>query len=155
METIEAVLRDVPLFEGLTQDELQLLAGCASNVRFDEGERIVRDGDPADTFYVVRHGAVSLEMFVPARGPVTIETIEAGEVLGWSWLFAPYRWQFDAVALTRVRATGFDGSCLRGKCETDPKLGYDLMSRFAQLLIERLQWMRIRLLDVYGYEPVR
>jgi hypothetical protein len=54
-----------------------------------------------------------------------------------------------------VRATGFDGSCLRGKCETDPKLGYDLMSRFAQLLIERLQWMRIRLLDVYGYEPVR
>jgi len=155
METIEAVLRDVPLFKGLTQDELQLLAGCASNVRFDEGERIVRDGDPADTFYVVRHGAVSLEMFVPARGPVTIETIEAGEVLGWSWLFAPYRWQFDAVALTRVRATGFDGSCLRGKCETDPKLGYDLMSRFAQLLIERLQWMRIRLLDVYGYEPVR
>jgi len=155
METIEAVLRDVPLFEGLTQEELQLLAGCASNVRFDEGERIVRDGDPADTFYVVRHGAVSLEMFVPARGPVTIETIEAGEVLGWSWLFAPYRWQFDAVALTRVRATGFDGSCLRGKCETDPKLGYDLMSRFAQLLIERLQWMRIRLLDVYGYEPVR
>ena len=155
METIEAVLRDVPLFEGLTQEELQLLAGCASNVRFDEGERIVRDGDPADTFYVVRHGAVSLEMFVPARGAVTIETIEAGEVLGWSWLFAPYRWQFDAVALTRVRATGFDGSCLRGKCETDPKLGYDLMSRFAQLLIERLQWMRIRLLDVYGYEPVR
>jgi len=155
METIEAVLRDVPLFKGLTQDELQLLAGCASNVRFDEGERIVRDGDPADTFYVVRHGAVALEMFVPARGAVTIETIEAGEVLGWSWLFAPYRWQFDAVALTRVRATGFDGSCLRGKCETDPKLGYDLMSRFAQLLIERLQWMRIRLLDVYGYEPVR
>lgn len=155
METIEAVLRDVPLFEGLTQEELQLLAGCASNVRFDEGERIFRDGDPADTFYVVRHGAVALEMFVPARGAVTIETIEAGEVLGWSWLFAPYRWQFDAVALTRVRATGFDGSCLRGKCEADPKLGYDLMSRFAQLLIERLQWMRIRLLDVYGYEPAR
>ncbi|MEP7225640.1 MAG: cyclic nucleotide-binding domain-containing protein [Actinomycetota bacterium] len=155
METIEAVLRDVPLFEGLTKDELQLLAGCASNVRFDEGERIVRDGDPADTFYVVRHGAVALEMFVPARGPVTIETIGAGEVLGWSWLFAPYRWQFDAVALTRVRATGFDGSCLRGKCETDPKLGYDLMSRFAQVLIERLQSMRIRLLDIYGYEPVR
>ena len=63
METIEAVLRDVPLFEGLTQEELRLLAGCASNVRFEEGERIFRDGDPADTFYVVRHGAVALEMF--------------------------------------------------------------------------------------------
>lgn len=155
METIEAVLRDVPLFEGLTPDELALLAGCASNVRFEEGERIFSDGEQADTFYVVRHGAVALETFVPARGPVTIETIEAGEVLGWSWLFPPYRRQFDAVALTRVRATAFDGACLRGKCAEDARLGYDLMMRFAQVLIERLQWMRIRLLDVYGYEPTR
>jgi CRP/FNR family cyclic AMP-dependent transcriptional regulator len=153
METIEAVLRDVPLFEGLTPDELALLAGCASNVRFEEGERIFSDGEQADAFYVVRHGAVALETFVPARGPVTIETIEAGEVLGWSWLFPPYRRQFDAVALTRVRATAFDGACLRGKCAEDARLGYDLMMRFAQVLIERLQWMRIRLLDVYGYEP--
>ncbi|MDH4178166.1 MAG: cyclic nucleotide-binding domain-containing protein [Thermoleophilia bacterium] len=154
METIEAVLRDVPLFGGLTSEDLALLAGCASNVRFEEGERIFRDGEQADAFYVIRHGTVALETFVPARGPVTIETIESGEVLGWSWLFPPYRRHFDAVALTRVRATGFDGSCLRGKCEADPRLGYDLMSRFAQVLIERMRWMRIRLLDVYGYEPV-
>jgi CRP/FNR family transcriptional regulator, cyclic AMP receptor protein len=87
---------------------------------------------------------------VPARGPVTIETIDAGEVLGWSWLFPPYRWHFDARALTVVRATVFDGACLRQKCETDSDLGYRLMARFAQVLIERLQWTRIRLLDVYG-----
>ena len=79
-----------------------------------------------------------------------IETIEAGEVIGWSWLFPPYRWHFDARALTSVRATGFDGACLRAKCDDDPALGYDLMSRFAQVLIERLQWTRLRLLDVYG-----
>ena len=87
---------------------------------------------------------------MPARGPMMIETIEAGEVIGWSWLFEPYRWHFDARALSAVRATAFDGACLRAKCETDPALGYALMSRFAQVLIERLQWTRLRLLDLYG-----
>ncbi len=77
--------------------------------------------------------ASALETYFPARGPVTIETLEAGEVLGWSWLFPPYRWHLDARALTTVRATAFDGACLRGKCEADPALGYELMSRFAQV----------------------
>ena len=151
MDTIEALLHDVPLFEGLTSGEFELIAGCGSNVRFREGELLFRDGDEADTFYVVRHGSVALETFIPARGAVTIETLEAGEVVGWSWLFPPHRWHFDARALSLVRATSFDGTCLRAKCESDPRLGYDLMSRFAQIVIERLQQTRLRLLDVYGY----
>jgi CRP/FNR family cyclic AMP-dependent transcriptional regulator len=150
METIDAVLRDVPVFAGLDPEQLTLLAGCASNVRFGEGEVLFREGDAADTFWVVRHGSVALETFVPARGAITIETLEAGEVVGWSWLFAPYRWHFDARALSLVRATAFDGACLREKCANDPRLGYELMSRFAQVVIERLQWTRLRLLDVYG-----
>ena len=147
---LDTLLADVPLLEGLPPDVLAILAGCAANVRFAAGEPIFREGDPADAFYVVRHGSVALEAFVPARRPAVIETIEAGEVLGWSWLFPPYRWHFDARALTPVRALGFDGACLRGKCEADPALGYDLMGRFAQVVIERLQWTRLRLLDVYG-----
>jgi CRP/FNR family cyclic AMP-dependent transcriptional regulator len=151
METIDTVLRDVPVFQGLEPDQLELIAGCASNVRFSDGEVIFREGDAADTFFVVRHGSVALEMFVPTRGPVTIETIDPGEVVGWSWLFPPYRWHFDARALSLVRATAFDGACLRRKCEEDPLLGYDVMSRFTQVIIERLQSTRLRLLDVYGY----
>ena len=151
METIETILQDVPLFQGLTPAQLELIAGCGSNVRFSEGELLFRDGDEANTFYVVRHGSIALETFVPARGAVTIDTLEAGEVVGWSWLFSPYRWHFDARALSLVRATSFDGACLRGKCERDPQLGYDLMSRFAQVMIQRMQWTRMRLLDVYGY----
>jgi CRP/FNR family transcriptional regulator, cyclic AMP receptor protein len=147
---LESVLSEVAFLDGFEPDDLAVLAGCAGNVRFAAGEYLFREGDPADTFYLLRHGSVALEMFVPARGPVVIETIEPGEVLGWSWLFAPYRWHFDAHALTVVRATGFNGACLRRKCETDPALGYDLMSRFAQVLIERLHWTRLRLLDVYG-----
>lgn len=147
---LESLLGEVPLLEGLSPAELSLLAGCAGNVHFDAGAYLFRRGDAADTFHVIRHGNVALEMFVPARGAVVIETVEAGEMIGWSWLFSPYRRHFDARALTVVRATEFDGACLRGKCEDDPKLGYDLMSRFAQVLIERLQWTRLRLLDVYG-----
>jgi CRP/FNR family transcriptional regulator, cyclic AMP receptor protein len=148
--SLEDVLADVPFLEGLAPDALALIAGCAGNVHFAAGESLFREGEAADTFCIVRHGSVALETFVPARGPVVIETIEAGEVIGWSWLFAPYRWHFDARALTAVRATAFDGACLRQKCDSDPALGYDLMGRFAQVLIERLQWTRLRLLDVYG-----
>lgn len=150
MTTIDATLHGVPLFAGLGDDDLRLIAGCGGNVHFAGGERLFRQGDPADTFYVLRQGAVALEIYVPARGPLTIETIEAGDVVGWSWLFAPYRWNFDARAVVPVRATAFDGACLRGKCDADPRLGYELMSRFAQVMIGRLQSTRLRLLDVYG-----
>jgi CRP/FNR family transcriptional regulator, cyclic AMP receptor protein len=150
METIEDQLHDLPFFAGLPPADLELIAGCASNVRFREGELLFREGDDAESFFVLRHGTVALETFVPARGPFTIETLDAGEVVGWSWLFPPYRWHFDAHARSLVRATRFDGACLRAKCETEPRLGYELMSRFAQVMIDRLQSTRLRLLDVYG-----
>jgi CRP-like cAMP-binding protein len=150
MDTIETLLTDVPLFQGMGQAELELIAGCARNVRFAEGEVLFREGDEADVFYVVRHGSIAIELYSAPHGGMTIETITPGEVIGWSWLFPPYRWHFDARALSQVRATAFDGACLRGKCEEDPLLGYDLMSRFAQVMLERLQWTRLRLLDVYG-----
>jgi CRP/FNR family transcriptional regulator, cyclic AMP receptor protein len=147
---LDEMLLQIPFFDGMREDELALIAGCGRNVHFDEGEAIFRQGDRADVFYVVRHGSVAVGNFVPPRGELVIETLEAGDLLGWSWLFAPYRSHFDARALSGVRATQFDGACLRDKCAADPALGYDLMSRFAQVLIERLQWTRLRLLDVYG-----
>ena len=147
---LEEVLSDVPFLDGMSPERLALLAGCASNVHFDAGDLIFQEGDRADTFYIVRHGSVAIELNAPARNPMTVETIEGGDVLGWSWLFPPYRTHFDARALSSVRATGFDGACLRGKCDDDPALGYDLMKRFAQVFTERLQWTRLRLLDIYG-----
>jgi len=148
--SLDQVLADVPLLSGLADEELALLAGCARNVRFDTGDFLFREEGAADVFYVIRHGIVALEIYAPGRGPVRIETIEDGEVLGWSWLFPPYRWHFDARALSVVRATAFDASCLREKCDRDPALGYRLMGRFAQVVIERLQATRLRLLDLYG-----
>jgi CRP-like cAMP-binding protein len=147
---LDEILAEVPFFKGMPADEIALVAGCGRNLHFDAGEMILRQGDAADTFFIVRHGTVAVGNFVPPRGELVIETLEAGELLGWSWLFPPYRSHFDARALSSVRATQFDGACLRDKCTADPALGYDLMSRFAQVLIERLQWTRLRLLDIYG-----
>ena len=150
METIAGILSGVPLFDGLDESRLELIAGCGSNCGFDVDEYLFREGEPAATFFLIRRGDVALELFAPPRGAVTIETLQAGEVVGWSWLFAPYTWHFDARAVSPVRAVAFDGGCLRGKCGDDPALGFDLMSRFAQVMIERLQMTRLRLLDVYG-----
>jgi CRP/FNR family transcriptional regulator, cyclic AMP receptor protein len=93
---------------------------------------------------------VALEVQAPGR-TLRIETLNAGDPVGWSWLSAPYRWQLDARALEPCELLGFDGVCLRGKCETDHNLGYELMRRFAENLVDRLQATRLQLLDVYGH----
>jgi CRP-like cAMP-binding protein len=150
MRRLDDVLGDIPLFSGLTAEQLELIGGCGSHTGFEAGETLFREGDPADTFYVVRRGTVAIDLHGAARGPLTVETVDAGEVLGWSWLFPPYTWHFDVRAVTPVRATVFDGACLRGKCDDDPALGYELMKRFARVFSDRLASTRLRLLDVYG-----
>jgi CRP-like cAMP-binding protein len=150
VKQLDEVLGGIAFFEGMDPEALTVTAGCASNVGFAAGATIAREGEQADTFFVVRRGTVAIELFAPPRGKMTIETIGPGEVFGWSWLFPPHRWHFDARAVDDVRATAFDGACLRGKCEADPALGYALMTRFARVFSARLASTRLRLLDVYG-----
>ena len=150
MENLEGVLRDHPFLEGLEERHLKLLVGCASNVAFKEGEFIIREGQPADVFYFVRHGRVLIETHVPHEGTLIIRSREAGEVLGWSWLVPPYKWHFDARAVELTRAIALDGKCLREKCETDHDLGYEIMKRFALVIAERLEATRLQLMDIYG-----
>jgi CRP/FNR family cyclic AMP-dependent transcriptional regulator len=150
VHSFERILGEHPFFRELPAPYLDTVVGCVSNVVFPPGEFVFREGSAADRFYVVREGRVAVEVFVPNKGPVTIETIEGGEVLGWSWLFPPYRARFDARALSSVRALSLDGACLRTKCEQDPGLGYELLKRFAQVVISRLEATREQLLDLYG-----
>jgi CRP/FNR family cyclic AMP-dependent transcriptional regulator len=153
IETFERTLAGHPFFADLAPPHLGTIVGCAANVQFDAGQFIFREGTPADRFYVLRHGTVAVEVFAPGGGAVTVETVGAGEVLGWSWLFPPYKAHFDARALTLVRALALDGTCLREKCERDPALGYALMKRFTQLVVQRLEATRMQLLDLYGNRP--
>jgi CRP/FNR family transcriptional regulator, cyclic AMP receptor protein len=147
---IRDLLAAEPFFRGLDPGYLDFIAGCGTNVRFDAGSMIFREGEPANTFYVLRQGKVALEIHVPERAALVIETQGPGDVLGWSWLFPPYRWQFDARAVDGTSAVALDGACLRRKCDDDTRLGYLLMQRFAKVTQEQLQATRLQLLDVYG-----
>ena len=151
MQTIEQLLAEAKAFNGMSEEHLALIAGCAQNQTFENGAYLMREGDAADSFYVVRLGRVALEIFVPERGAVTLETVDDGDLLGWSWLVPPFREHLDARALSSVHVVAFDAACLRGKADEDPVLGYELMRRFVPVIIERLQATRVRLLDVYGH----
>jgi CRP/FNR family transcriptional regulator, cyclic AMP receptor protein len=153
-QTIDDLIAGVPTFTGLDSEWLELIAGCGRTRGFDAGEYLFRADEPADDFFVIRRGRLALEVFVPGRGQVIVGTHGAGELVGWSWLFPPYRWQFDGRAVEPTRTIAFDGACLRGKCDADPALGYELMRRFALKMLERLQATRFQLLDVYGHTPV-
>jgi CRP-like cAMP-binding protein len=154
MQNLEQLIAASPVFEGLTPAQLAVISGCAANEHFAAGARLFREGGPAERFFLIRSGAVALELEAPGQGRLIIETLHDGEVVGWSWLFEPYRWQFDGRANELTRVVAFDGACLRGKCELDHELGYQLMRRFAATVVDRLQATRLQLLDVYGHAPV-
>jgi CRP-like cAMP-binding protein len=111
-------------------------------VRFEQDEVIFREGDPANRLYLIERGKVSLEAHVKNGPGVRVQTIGPGEVLGWSWLFPPYYWQFDARAVEPMEAIFFYGTRLREECEVDHELGYELITRMAAIAIRRLQATR-------------
>jgi CRP-like cAMP-binding protein len=118
------------------------------------GHRFFSEGEPADRFWLIQAGRVVLDLHVPARRELIIESLSPGTILGWSWLFPPYEWRFGAIAVEPVHALVFDAQAVRIMCAADPALGYELTRRFAAIMLDRLQNTRIRLLDLYG-APVR
>jgi CRP-like cAMP-binding protein len=148
---IHDLLAEHPFFEGLTPDDLAFVAGCGTTAHFPAGAYVAHEGDPADRFYVVRSGRVALEVATPDRGALVIDTVSDGEILGVSWLFPPHRWHFDARAVEETRAVALDGACLRAKCDAEPRLGYLLTQRLAEVMRHRMQSARVRLLDLYGH----
>jgi len=149
VETLEPLLAEHPFFRDLAPGDIQLLTSCAKNVRFEVGQVIFREGEDAVQFYLIRDGRVALEVFTP-RGQAPIQTISAGDALGWSWLIPPYKWRFDARAIETTLTFALDGKCLREKCDEDPRLGYELLKRIAAIIADRLHATRLQMLDVYG-----
>ena len=150
MKTLDTLLAESPIFRERTPEHLAIIAGCATNVRFNAGEYIFREGDASKHFYLLRAGRVALEVNAPGRGPFIIQTLEEGELLGWSSLVHPFKHQFDARAMELTRAFAFDGPCVRDKSEEDPRFGYALLKHFSAVVRQRLQATRMQLMDLYG-----
>ncbi|MBZ5685708.1 MAG: cyclic nucleotide-binding domain-containing protein [Acidobacteriia bacterium] len=150
METLERIIAEHPFLADLDPGFTSLMVGCAKNVRFNRGDYLFREGDPADQFYLIREGKVAVEIFAPQRTPIIVSTLGEGEILGWSWLLPPYQWKLNARALEYLRAIALDGKCLRNKCEQNHDLGYEVLKRFARIIEQRLEATRMQLLDVYA-----
>jgi CRP/FNR family transcriptional regulator, cyclic AMP receptor protein len=149
METAQDLLAAQPFLEGLTDRQLERLSYYAHRSMFHPGNRVFREGGNADRCWLIQRGRVHLDTHIPGRGDVVVETLGPNAVLGWSWLFPPYRWHFGAVAVETTSTLALDGAGLRRLCAEDPALGYDLSTRFMRVVVERLQATRVRLLDLY------
>jgi CRP/FNR family cyclic AMP-dependent transcriptional regulator len=150
MQDLETIIIDHPFWQNLQQRYSHFLGECAGFQHFAAQEEIFRTGWDADHFYLIERGRVALETpFIPGKGVITIETLEAGEALGWSWLFPPYVWDFGAIAIERSDLVVFDAEFLRNKASEDHEFGFELAMRVGGVMLQRLQATRLQLLD-YG-----
>ena len=146
IKAVKSVIAEHPFLKELKPKHLGVLADNAMRMQFEPNQLIFREGDPANRFYLIETGQVSLESMGNNESPALIQMIGPGEVLGWSWLFPPYYWHFDARALEPTTAIFFYGTRLREQCEQDRTLGYELMKRMASVVIQRLQATRKQML---------
>jgi CRP/FNR family cyclic AMP-dependent transcriptional regulator len=149
-ENLSEILRQHPFLADLSDKHMEVLIGCALNVRFPEGSTLIQEGQLANKLFMIRTGRVALDIDVAPKGILRIQTVGPGEVLGWSWLISPFRWHFSGVAVAETRAVALDGECLRRKCEDDHDFGYELLKRLTQVIERRLEATRMQLLDLYG-----
>jgi CRP-like cAMP-binding protein len=149
-QSVETIISTHPFLAGMSPHQLRVLSDCAIALHFTANELIFREGDPANRFYLLRSGTVALESQVQGKRKALIQTIGAGDVLGWSWLFPPYYWHFDARAIEPTDAVFIYSTPLREECERDHELGYELMKRLASVMVKRLQATRWKLL---GLQP--
>jgi CRP/FNR family transcriptional regulator, cyclic AMP receptor protein len=147
-EATAAALATHPFLRGMPGDQLAVLAQAARDIKFGARQRLFEDGGHASRFWLIQSGCVALDLNIPGQGRTRIETLGIGELLGWSWLFPPFRWAFGAVAIGPVEAFEFDGRAVRAYCAADPALGYELTQRLARVIASRLQATRIRLISV-------
>ncbi|HIP52930.1 MAG TPA: cyclic nucleotide-binding domain-containing protein [Chromatiales bacterium] len=145
------VLAAHPFFREMPVAELHAIAECAREEVFEDGAMLMRQGEQAEHFFIIQHGMVTLELHVPGREPLVVETLGKDEVTGWSWLIPPYEAQFDARTVEMVRALSIEGACLREKMARDPMLGYALCQRILPVIADRLYAARVQLMDIYGH----
>lgn len=150
VENSDDLLLHHPFVRNFDPLHYAVLARCAHLFELNAGEYLWRQGDQVDAFFLLCRGTLNLEISVPHRGPLHIDTLPEGDAFGWSWLEPEFRWPFDARAVTPAVAFRLDGGRLREECSRDASLGYRLLRLFTPVLAHRLQNLRLRLLELHG-----
>jgi CRP-like cAMP-binding protein len=149
MSNPDAGLAGLGVLAGLSAAHRDLVTRAAVPVRLGAGKRLFREGTPAEGCWLIHNGCVALDLTVPGRGEVVIQTLGPGDVLGWSWLIPPYEWHFGAITTRETTAAKLDTGQLRRLADEDPQFGYALTLTLFQACAQRLQATRARLLDLY------
>ena len=145
---IERRLAAHPFLKGMTRHHIELLALCAVPTQFDPGQTIFLQGEPANGFYLVEIGKVVLEGKTSDGRQVVVDTVAAGEPLGWSWLLPPYLWHFSALAVEQCTAICLSGTLLRQHRDDDLTFSQELFRRTSEVMVRRLQRARGKLISV-------
>lgn len=148
MKTLNEAIAEHPFFQGMKAGHIATLTEGARAAKFKAGEVLFREKEPANQFYLIESGRVVLEAHEPADGTLPIQKLGAGEILGWSWLFPPFAWHFQARAEEPTNVIILNGAHLLVTAERDHDFGYELMKRMTQVVIHRLQATRRQLLDL-------
>ena len=143
-----------PFLAGMNRRHLTLLTDCAVARHYNKGQTILREGEFANGFYLIETGKVALESEANFRESIAIQTIGGGNLLGWSWMFPPYVWQFTARAVEPTTALFFYAAILREYCEKDHSLGYELLKRISAVMVTRLQAAHDQLVSIYSKSHV-
>jgi CRP-like cAMP-binding protein len=150
MQKLESIISNHYCFKGLDKKYLGMIIEKASDVSFDTGELIFGENEKADKFYIIKEGIVALETtLAPDRDPITIQMLGEGDILGWGWLFPPYKAHFDSKAVAPTKAVSLDGKFILEQCEKDHDLGYELLKRFTYVMQQRLQAVRLQNPNMY------
>ena len=149
-ENLKAILSKQPLLKGLRKKHLDLLAACAVAQERSEGEYLLKEGQSADYFFLIKQGRVSIELKGSYKKMTTIQTLDGGEILGWSWLIAPYRSHFSARAVRPASLLAFDAKRLRAEMKKDHDFGYEMLRRFSRLIAQRLEEALPQIISLYS-----
>jgi len=144
-----------PFLRGVSDEHLAKLRELSLYAEYGAGDVILREGAPADALYLIDEGKVSLETDSAGEGLVQVQTLKDGEALGWSWLYRPFTWHFDARAIKRTTGHWYDGKKLREMCETDHEFGYELMRRVSEVMLARLQHTRREVVKLYRKQTTK
>ncbi len=136
-----------PFFAGLASELIDILAANAASRHVERDRTLFHLGQKADHFYVIVRGRILNEVAALEGPPLQLQSLEAGAVLGWSWLIPPYKWTFQARADDDSEVLEFDGHAIRAHCDANPEFGYELLKRFSGLMSERLHFARQRMMD--------
>jgi CRP/FNR family transcriptional regulator, cyclic AMP receptor protein len=133
---------------GMSGDHLAQLASVTSVVTVPAGHRFCTVGAVTRKFWFIRAGRVALDVDVPGNGRIIVGTLGRGDLLGVSWFFPPFQWEFGAVAVQPTEVFELDAALVRQRCADDPEFGYEITSRLVAVVAKRLQATRLKMIEL-------